>query len=98
MEALIQILERNRAPLAATRRLPHLHHDGLVARCAVRTCEITGRPALTWRERRSMEVPQQRQVTFYCRSGEDFESPADSARQLGGAHCPSCRKFVGVAI
>lgn len=80
------------------RRLPDLQHNGLVTRCSMRTCQVTGRPALTWSERRSMEVPQeQRPVILSCRCGEDFEVPADSARQRGGAHCPTCRRFVEVA-
>ena len=31
------------------RRLPDLERDGLVERCALRECEVSHRPAITWR-------------------------------------------------
>ena len=31
------------------RRLPDLERDGLVRRCAMRECGVSGRPAITWR-------------------------------------------------
>jgi hypothetical protein len=37
--------------VATARRLPDAARDGTVQRCGMRTCEVTGRPAITWRTR-----------------------------------------------
>ena len=80
----------------AAKRLPDLRRDGLVVNGAARACKITGRPALTWRAA-SVEIQQIAEsttVALSCRCGETFQAPLAEARQMGGAYCLSCSRFV----
>ena len=83
---------------ATARRLPDLANHGLVHRCAIRDCEITRRPALTWSAgpagcatTKSPGAP--RAVCLACRCGNEFSAPHSGVAYLGGAHCPDCHRF-----
>jgi hypothetical protein len=88
--------------VATARRLPDCVMDGLVHRCPMRSCRVTGKPAITWRIGRptataNTPVKPRPHIGLVCRYGEVFTVPAETVQRMGGDWCKSCRRFYSEA-